>query len=109
MNQKWLDASSQRFGFSEQKRIYLETGNKLIRNEAEFNKLYNAQNYALFIERVGWYNPNQRERTGGWVEYNQLVWRSDMVGAPRGHLPWVPLHLGGVVSSLALRLVNCNI
>ncbi|GJD24019.1 hypothetical protein RIVM261_089750 [Rivularia sp. IAM M-261] len=87
MNQKWLDASSQRFGFSEQKRIYLETGNKLIRNEAEFNKLYNAQNYDLFIERVGWYNPNQRERTGGWVEYNQLVWRSDMVGAPRGHLP----------------------
>lgn len=93
INKKWVDASSQHFGFSVQKRIYLETGNKLIRNEAEFNKLYNAENYEFFIKSVGWYNRNQaNQRTGGgWVEYNQLVgsmeynqlvWRTDMVGAP---------------------------
>ncbi|BAZ59045.1 TPR repeat-containing protein [Calothrix sp. NIES-4105] len=89
MNQKWVDASSQRFGFSVQKRIYLETGNKLVRNEAEFNKLYNEENYILFGKSIGWYNQNQGVGVGGWwrVEYNQLVWRSDMRGAPVGHLP----------------------
>ncbi|BDA69809.1 hypothetical protein CAL7716_039750 [Calothrix sp. PCC 7716] len=111
MNQKWVNASSQRFGFSAQKRIYLETGNKLIRNESEYNKLYNPEQYALFIKKVGWYNPNQaNERTGGWVEYNQLVWQSDMGGAPVGHLPYLDgYRIGTWFSSLALQLVNCNI
>lgn len=106
MNQKWVNASSQRFGFSAQKRIYLETGNKLIRNESEYNKLYNPEQYALFMKRIGWYNPNQaNERTGGWVEYNQLVWQSDMGGAPVGHLPYLWNQLG-ILSS---RVATCKL
>ena len=81
IDNKWL-AASKRFGFSVQKRIYRETGNKLIRNEKEFTKNFNEENYLRFATRVGWYN-NQ-----GWLEYNQLMYRSDMKGVPDGHLPW---------------------
>jgi AAA-like domain/GUN4-like len=89
IDNEWLLASSKRFGFSVQKDIYLKTDNKLIINEEEFTKNFNDKNYQRFATRVGWYNSQSEEtkRGGGWLEYNQLIFRSDMKGAPTGHLP----------------------
>lgn len=70
INQLWLEHSSGRFGFSVQKRIYLETGNQPGR--------YDRETYNNFAEVVGW-----REDTV-WKNYSDLEFS---LSAPDGHLP----------------------
>ncbi|MDE5070131.1 MAG: GUN4 domain-containing protein, partial [Trichodesmium sp. St19_bin2] len=61
----------ERFGFATQKRIYLETGNKL--------EQINWETYNHFGEKVGW-------REGGmWKNYFDLEFS---LNSPEGHLPF---------------------
>ncbi len=71
INQLWLEHSSELFGFSVQKRIYLETGNQLGE--------YNRETYNRFGEVVGW----RKDRI--WKNYFDLEFS---LSAPYGHLPW---------------------
>ena len=94
----WVKYSDRQFGFSVQKEIYLELGG--------IPDAYLPTVWEKFGEKVGW------KMNGRWillseVKYNTLV-------APIGHLPvrWGFSRFDLVMrtgSSLASRLVNCNI
>jgi predicted NACHT family NTPase len=89
----WVSASNGHFGFSVQKEIYQSLGGKREYNE----KVWNA-----FGDRVGW------KKGGSWLMWNQYTFN---LNAPGGHIPIggrVGDRLGGI-SSLAQRLVDCNI
>lgn len=114
IDQLWEKYSNGHFGFSVQKEIYLSVGGKIDgkSDEEAWNK---------FGDRVGW------RVHSSWVYYINLTFDTF---APKGHLPviwwggwfsgkvWV-LNMGlfngwvaggsGRVSSLASRLVECNI
>ena len=71
IDQRWRQYSDERFGFATQKRIYLETGNKL--------EQINWETYNHFGEKVGW-------REGGmWKNYFDLEFS---LNSPEGHLPF---------------------
>ncbi|MBW4446055.1 MAG: GUN4 domain-containing protein [Spirirestis rafaelensis WJT71-NPBG6] len=100
IDQLWVKYSDGRFGFSVQKRIWESVG----------------KDYEKFGDRVGW------QRGGEWLQYTDLTFETY---ATVGHLPVAPFYMlvkryyekrfvlwegfGGVFSSLASRLVNCNI
>ena len=69
----WLDNSEGKFGFSVQKRIYLEEGGKL--------DDYDYDSYERMSDRIGWYKNNE------WLSYSKLIF--DNTTAPQGHLPGV--------------------
>jgi hypothetical protein len=98
IEQLWVKYGNGHFGFSVQKRIWESVGKDLEK----------------FGDRVGW-------QTGGkWLHYTNLTFETY---APVGHLPVAPFYIlaenwnkrfvllkGDVMfSSLASRLVNCNI
>lgn len=106
IDQLWVKYSEGRFGFSVQKEIYLSVGGKA---DGE----YHRDAWEKFGNKVGW-----RENEG-WIDYSQVKFSTSAVD---GHLPFLfelwwwewGVVLGvwkeGVwVSSLASRLVNCNI
>jgi serine/threonine-protein kinase len=92
----WVQYSNGRFGFSVQKRIWQECGGKV-----------DKETWGRLGDRVGW------RKEGKWKSYDECTFTSK---ASPGHFPvgfrgtsgWVFLG-GGVVSSLASRLVNCNL
>ena len=90
IDQLWVKYSNGRFGFSVQKRIYQSLGG---------TRNYDEKIWKAFGDKVGW------RKRGNWFYYKDISF--DMT-APEAHLPWL---WGGwsVVSSLASRLVNCNI
>ncbi len=95
----WVKYSNGRFGFSVQKQIYLRVGGK---PDGKYNQ--ESWNWNKFGDRVGWrVNKN-------WIDYNNVIFDTS---APEGHLPatarsrWVGRRRR--VSSLASRLVKCNI
>ncbi|BDI15759.1 hypothetical protein ANSO36C_15610 [Nostoc cf. commune SO-36] len=119
INQLWVEYSNGRFGFSVQKQIYQGLGG---------TRTHSFEIWDTFGEAVGW-----KKRSGlwrcGWVNYSAITFD---IKAPKGHLPvwkWTlyihsvdtfnSLYSGGVdwgnrhgwdwISSLALRLENCNI
>ncbi|MFM6267541.1 MAG: GUN4 domain-containing protein, partial [Dolichospermum sp.] len=99
----WVKYSDGRFGFSVQKRIYQGLGG---------TREYNLERWLKFGDKVGW------RKGGSWLYYSDITFDKK---APEGHLPtspayvirrfggWVTLQGEGAVSSLASRLVNCNI
>ncbi|MDH6058022.1 P-loop NTPase fold protein [Umezakia ovalisporum] len=101
----WLKYSGGKFGFSVQKEIYLSVGVKL-------DGSYNQEAWGKFCDRVGWV-----EDRVGWVED---IWYL-LLDLPAGNLPRGFAFFAGVssnwrsdyrlnwISSLASRLVNCNI
>lgn len=93
IDQLWVKYSSGRYGFSVQKKIWLEVGKK-----------ENA-----FYTRIGW-QISSKWLLGGWVKKSSINYDGT---ATEGHLPllWVLDGYGFLVgiSSLASRLVNCNI
>ncbi|HIK05890.1 MAG TPA: GUN4 domain-containing protein [Trichormus sp. M33_DOE_039] len=109
IDQLWVKYSNGHFGFSVQKEIYLSVGGK------PDGKLY-SEAWKKFGDRVGW------RVKGKMIHYTRssITWDTS---SPKGHLPirvrllWdvhKSLSFGGDggwmnFSSLALRLVECNI
>ena len=80
----WVNHSDERFGFSVQKQIWVETGNRLgiIEPSEEDGK-----NYERFISSVGWYDSERKD----WKDYTEMieVVEKDYQQAPSGTLPIV--------------------
>ena len=105
IDQLWVKYSDGRFGFSLQKRIYKGLGG---------TREYDSDIWNKFGDKVGW------RKGGNWLYYKDVTFDKK---APEGHLPgmgvvrfrdWLGLRrVGGrkegVFSSLASRLVSCNI
>ncbi len=117
----WVKYSNGRFGFSVQKKIYLEVGGK------PDDKMKYEEAWKKFGDRVGW-----RKGwwwwiiSGGWIEY---PWFTFNTSAPDGHLPcrvWcyarheqppmsgfsravISPYYYGYISSLASRFAKCNL
>lgn len=102
----WVKYSKGHFGFSVQKRIWLEVGGKA-----------DHETECLLGDRIGW------RVKGNWLDYHGLTFS---LNAPQGHLPggyklddvigFEEWFRGGPLcwllcegSSVALRLVNCKI
>jgi hypothetical protein len=81
LDQLWVHFSGGHFGFSVQKRIYVETGNPL---DGE----YHYTSYVEFVRMVGW------TKEGGFLNYSDLIFSLD---APVGSLPWVVVGSRAVV------------
>ena len=67
----WLEYSEGKFGFSVQKRIYLQVGGKL--ND------YNYDSYEKMSDRIGW------RKNNSWLSYSDLTLN---ITAPQGHFPF---------------------
>jgi hypothetical protein len=94
IDQLWVHYSDGKFGFSVQAKIYRALGG---------TREYDGKVWQKFGDRVGW-------RVGGnWLNYSDFTFNTS---APSAHLPaWrgvVGGSGGGLVSSLAQRLVDCN-
>ncbi|MEZ2233723.1 GUN4 domain-containing protein [Microcoleus sp.] len=72
IDQLWVKYSQGHFGFSVQKKIWLEVGGKVD---------YDTE--CKLGDRVGW--RNRRKGKKGWLEYDDLTF--NLKQAPRGHLP----------------------
>ncbi|MEG5067069.1 serine/threonine-protein kinase [Microcoleus sp. B3-A4] len=102
IDQLWVKNSNGLFGFSVQKRIYQSLGG---------TRQYDREIWEAYGDRVGW-----RVNNSTWLSYNDLKFNTK---APQGHLPGGRFGLrngvgwwgewGKVISSLASRLVECNI
>jgi hypothetical protein len=98
IDQLWVKYSNGRFGFSVQKRIYQSLGG---------TREYNNEVWERFGDRVGWRKNNE------WVYYKNLTFSEKET--PEAHLPIFPYIFDdwgwwyGEFSSLASRLVDCNI
>jgi hypothetical protein len=96
----WVKYSDGHFGFSVQKEIYLSVGGQPDGN-------YYKEAWEKFGDRVGW------RVKGDLISYSSVTFGTS---SPRGHLPfgfgafrgWA-FGVWEVVSSLASRLINCNI
>ncbi|MBD2459083.1 AAA-like domain-containing protein [Nostoc sp. FACHB-87] len=103
IDQLWVNADK-RFGFSVQKEIWISTGNTLGIKPGEWTDK-DTENYLQFARAVGWYDD----------KLDVLISRIKLDFVRRGGLPvrrstWVGgVNFGEGLSSLALRLVNCNI
>jgi hypothetical protein len=97
----WVQYSNGRFGFSVQKRIYQSVGG---------TTEYNSEVWQKFGDGVGWRKKNE------WLYYNDLTFSEQ---SPEARFPMgcflkqvgklEKLFGWGLVSSLASRLVKCNI
>ena len=98
IDQRWVDNSNKRFGFSVQKKIWKQTGNRLgIKREDWTTK--DEENYYKFAAAVGWYNfgdnetgtlGSQGQRRGDMVvTYEELLKRIESNPKIRGSLPCV--------------------
>jgi hypothetical protein len=84
IDQLWLKYSQNRFGFSVQKKIWVDNGGKLDRNGFDYDT------YCKLGDKVGW------RKGGNWLNYSELTFNTN---ALHGHLPvgegsW---ELGGVL------------
>jgi eukaryotic-like serine/threonine-protein kinase len=94
----WVKYSNGRFGFSVQKQIWQSVGGQL--------GVYDVDIYKKLGDTVGWRVNNS------WLNYDDLTFSLKSPHAPPGHLPFCGFGAwrGWVgVSSLASRLVKCNI
>jgi hypothetical protein len=99
IDQLWVKYSNGKFGFSVQKLIYQDYGG---------TREYNREIWEKFGDEVGW------RKGGKWLYYNDVTFD---IKAREGHLPYrsgvSDFRIGwfgfGCVSSLASRLVKCNI
>jgi GUN4-like len=71
IDQLWLKYSQNRFGFSVQKKIWIDNGGKLI-------AAYYTEPYYKLGDKVGW------RKGGQWLEYSEFTFN---ISAPLGHLP----------------------
>ena len=107
----WVDNSKGKFGFSVQKRIYLETGNSLDFDweKGTFTK-WNGEGYNSFVERVGW--KKGKDEGGDWMRYDELpLWEETNLDIYLGTLPrqgyWILL-FEALHPLFLQRLVDCS-
>ncbi|WP_219904739.1 caspase, EACC1-associated type [Stenomitos frigidus] len=103
IDQLWVKYSNGHFGFSVQKQIYLDCGGNL-------DGSYDEKVWKKFGDRVGWRVENT------WINYSEVTFDTT---SQQGHLPLLPnfgpgvgifgMWVLGEVSSLASRLVKCNL
>ncbi|MEH1866763.1 MAG: GUN4 domain-containing protein [Nostoc sp.] len=101
IDQLWVQHSDGHFGFSVQKKIYLECGGKA---DGEYYK----EVWEKFGDRIGW---RVKEN---WIDYSGVAFN---ISAPQGHLPrmsgegYLLFGIGGVgrISFLASRLEKSNV
>lgn len=105
IDQLWVKYSNGRFGFSVQKRVWLECGGKIDGGKIDEKRV------RVFGDAVGWYENNS------WLLYNEITFS---LAAPFGHLPsWLLasqlgcghfsyhyIIFGGVVSWLEMELFS---
>ncbi|WP_245824398.1 GUN4 domain-containing protein, partial [Planktothrix tepida] len=101
INQLWVKYSMSHFGFSVQKKIWLEVGGKV---DYETEKKLG--------DRVGW------RKNGSWMNYDHLTFS---LQAPVGHLPrvgvvgglsrgwWGGRSWGGLFGRFSRRIKNCQL
>jgi eukaryotic-like serine/threonine-protein kinase len=99
IDQLWVKYSQGRFGFSVQKKIWLEVGGKV-----------DYETECKLGDRVGW------RKEGKWVNYDYDDLTFKQKAAPVGHLPgngfwraWLWFDFNLISSSLASRAVSCNL
>ena len=89
IDQLWVEYSQGRFGFSVQKKIWLEMGGKI-----------DYQTEKKLFDRLGWRKGSQVLR------WNQLTFNNQK--APMGHLPTLNADYSGEVSYLNIRKKKYN-
>lgn len=80
----WVTNSKGKFGYSVQKKIYLETGNSLDFDwENETFTKWSDEGYNKFVVRVGWKKDKEK-----WIRYDELpYWKEDI--SNEGYVPRV--------------------
>ncbi len=93
IDQLWVSNSNKRFGFSVQKEIWIQTGNRLGIKPEQWND-NDKENYKRFSRVVGWYDDNkvrvnETGSSGDFVSYDELLSRikTNPLLSPRGSLP----------------------
>ncbi len=80
IDQLWVSNSDNRFGFSVQKKIWINTGNRLSTEPGQWNNKY-YDNYLQFAKAVRWYN-NEGNSDDKYVdEYERLIKSNLTVGS----------------------------
>jgi hypothetical protein len=100
----WVTNSKGKFGYSVQKRIYLETGNSLD-FDWEKGSIFHTTEYKSFAKRVGWDRNGVtfRIKVGGeWKSYGEVVLDERMDSFVNGSLP---IDYG---STFLVRFVECS-
>ena len=107
IDQAWMQASNNRFGWSAQKQIWKSLGGRLIYEENDYWEF--AKVYEKFADRVGWRKPR-------WLnlEFSPKIWRKYEnlnfdIAAPKGHLPSLFFWEGfNLVDTVLYRLEICR-
>ncbi|MBN3880280.1 AAA-like domain-containing protein [Nostoc sp. JL23] len=90
IEQLWVSYSANRFGFSVQKKIWIDTKNRLGVKPGDWNDK-DSENYLRFAKAVGWYDDKIEDTTSrsrGAVSYDDLIKRiKKNSGYGRGGLP----------------------
>ncbi|BAY27330.1 TPR repeat-containing protein [Calothrix sp. NIES-2100] len=75
IDEYWVQNSEGHFGFSVQKNIWVDTGNRLGIKPGDWNSNH-MKNYFRFVSAVGWYNyKKNNEKESDWVQYNEYLKR----------------------------------
>jgi serine/threonine protein kinase len=107
IDQAWMQASNNRFGWNVQKQVWQDLGGKLIYTEDTYWQF--ADVYEKFSDRVGWRKPRWLKLGISpkiWRKYENLIFE---INAPRGHLPSLLFWEGfNLVDAVFYRLEICD-
>lgn len=107
IDQAWIQASNNHFGWSIQQRIWKSLMGRLIYEENNYWEF--AKVYERFADRVGWRKPrwlNLGFSPKIWRKYENLTFN---ISAPRGHLPSLFFWEGfNLVDTVLYRLEICR-
>ncbi|MDF5715209.1 MAG: GUN4 domain-containing protein, partial [Rhizonema sp. NSF051] len=96
IDQLWVSNSEKRFGFSVQKEIWINTGNRLGIKLEQWNDK-DQENSKKFSRAVGWLDDkgigNKTGSSGGYVSYNEIFKRINLYPQLRGSLPSIIRHV----------------
>jgi len=107
IDQEWMQASNNRFGWTVQKQVWQNLGGKLIYTEDTYWQF--ADTYERFANYIGWRKPrwlNLGLSPKIWRKYENLIFA---IHAPRGHLPSLVFWEGfNLVDAVFYRLEICD-
>ncbi|MFM7440966.1 MAG: GUN4 domain-containing protein, partial [Snowella sp.] len=92
LDKLWVDNSGGKFGFSVQKKVWIDCGG--------IPGKYDYDVYIKFADQVGW------RRSGNWLSYDELTFLLD--GSEKAHLPSTNL-IEHSTRSLFSRAETCNL